>query len=238
MFRRWLTRFPPEIDVCAVQLPGREGRVRETPYENMAVLAAGAVEGLRPHLQGSFSFFGYSMGALVAFEVARGLQKIGHRGPDLLIVAASPAPQVPRTAPFDFKVPDHELIRDLKNLNGTLPEVLADSNLMRILLPVIRADIKVVATYVYQESEPLDCPIVAIGGSQDPCVKPEQVDAWRFQTSAGFLRYTLTGKHFFLLDSPETVMRLVLELLCFHSHQAARKPQPAAAKMSTESDGV
>jgi surfactin synthase thioesterase subunit len=238
VFRPWMTQFPSDIEICAVQLPGRESRLREQPHENMAELVPAVTDGILPHLQGSFSFFGYSMGALVAFEVVRRLQKIGHNIPDALIVAASPAPQVPRKPPLDFELPDDQLIRDLQNLQGTPAEVLGDRDLMRILLPAIRSDVKVVATYVYEIGKAVDCPIAAIGGSDDSCVSAEHLDAWRFQTTGRFARYMLTGKHFFLLESPQNVMHMVLAFLRVHSTltKRSRLQHAAMPKRPTERD--
>jgi medium-chain acyl-[acyl-carrier-protein] hydrolase len=212
-FRFWINLFPPDISVYAVQLPGRESRVREPSFTKMLPLAIAATEGLLPLLGERFAFFGYSMGAILAFEVARHLHRIGREGPDLLIAAASPAPQLSPKSPITFNLPEGELIEKLRELEGTPLDVLENADLMQLILPVIRADFEAVETYEYQNAERLKCMICALGGSADPRVGSAELKGWHAQTSGSFSYVILPGNHFFLTSVPELVARLILPLL-------------------------
>jgi surfactin synthase thioesterase subunit len=204
--RSWAQLVAAEIQVCLVQYPGKEARIRETPFRQVSMLADSAREGLLPYLRPPFAFFGYSMGAIVAFEVARRLRRAGHPGPELLIVGASPAPHCKRRETIKFNLPESEFIKELKELAGTPDEVLENVELIRLFLPAIRADFEAIETYQYDgQHEPLDCPIVAIGGSHDPDIDAAMVGEWRAHTRGEFTRHMVPGSHFFLIEAAPVV---------------------------------
>jgi surfactin synthase thioesterase subunit len=212
IFRSWADRLPPEIELCPVQLPGRENRILEPPFHRMLSLADAATDALLPHFTRPFAFFGHSMGATLAFEIARQLERRRHPGPRFIIVSASPAPQLPRKRAPTFNLPDAELIRELDELKGTPLEVLQNAELLQVILPGVRADFEVVETYTYENVEIVECPIIAIGGQEDPRVSSEDLDGWRTQTSGEFSRQNLPGNHFFLVSTPGLVAETVVEL--------------------------
>lgn len=212
-FRFWIDLFPEDIGVYAVQLPGRESRVREPSFSKMLPLAMAATDGLCPLLGERFAFFGYSMGAILAFEVARHLRRIGRVGPELLIAAASPAPQLSSSSPMTFNLPERELIEKLRELEGTPPDVLKNPDLMQLFLPVIRADFEAVETYEYQHAERLKCTIFALGGSADRRVGSAELKGWHDQTSGWFSYVILPGNHFFMASAPRLVAKVILPLL-------------------------
>jgi medium-chain acyl-[acyl-carrier-protein] hydrolase len=210
VFRSWTRKSRPEITFCPVQLPGREDRICERAFNRMIPLAVSVAENLIPHLEQPFAFFGHSMGAILAFEIARLLKKCGHREPALLIVGACPAPQLPRKAEGIFKLPDDLLIKKLSELHGTPPEALQDVDLMQTVLPAIRADFEVVESYGYKTGERLNCPIIAIGASEDVEIGPHELAAWHLQTKGVFSWSIRSGNHFSILDSPDMVITEIL----------------------------
>jgi medium-chain acyl-[acyl-carrier-protein] hydrolase len=208
--RFWAGLMPPEIQVCLVQYPGKESRIREDPFRNLRQLADSATEGLLPELQAPFVFFGYSMGALVAFEVSRRLQAMGKAGPQMLITCASPAPQIVRRAEPKYSLPEEQLIHELREMAGTPPEVLDNLELIRLFLPAIRADFEAVETYHYKgKQHSLTCPILTIGGADDPDIEPEKLDGWSLHTRGKFDCHVVPGGHFFLLHNPKPISELV-----------------------------
>ena len=205
IFRQWSRFVSPEIMICPIQLPGRETRIGEPAFTEMNPLVDSVVAGLQNYLDGSFAFFGHSMGALIAFEVARRLQKEKLALPRLLIASGAPAPHIVRTLPVTYDLADDELVEALRKYQGTPDEVLKDRELLQIVLPIVRADFQLVETYVYEAAEPLLCPILTIRGSEDEHVPPEADDAWGLVTKARHSKLVLAGNHFFLLDSPAAV---------------------------------
>ncbi len=199
IYRQWADRLPPQVEVCPVQLPGRGHRLGETPVRRMAPLVALIALEIRPLLNKRFAFFGHSMGATIAFEVARLLRREGAPQPSHLFISARRAPQVLLDAdPPTYNLSESELIEDLRRLNGTPPEVFDSPDLLKMMLPVIRADFEATQTYTYEEEPPLDCPITVYGGLQDHGVRRENLDAWCAQTTAPCAVRLFPGDHFFI----------------------------------------
>ncbi len=206
MFRTWAAHLPEAVEVCAVQLPGRENRVHEPLYTDMTRLVPAAADALSPHLTKPFAFFGHSMGAHVAFELTRALRRRGGPLPRHLYVSGRWAPQIPPRDPPTYDLPDAEFRQELRRLNGGRQAASESSELTTALLPMIRADFAICETYAYEEGPPLACPIAAWGGANDPDVTVADVQAWRDQTTTSFSCDIMPGDHFFLLTSEEAFL--------------------------------
>jgi len=198
MFRPWLDALPPEIEVCPVQLPGRENRLREPLYQQFAPLVQALAEALQPYFTLPFAFFGHSMGALLSFGLARHLRQQNASLPVQLFLSAYRAPQIPNLEAPLHLLPEAAFIKKLLSFNGTNPEVLENEELRQFLLPIMRADFAVCGTFRYTPEEPLACPISVLGGLQDSRVRQEDLLAWREQTSSAFTQRMLPGGHFYL----------------------------------------
>jgi surfactin synthase thioesterase subunit len=210
VYRDWPKHLPPEIEVCAVQLPGREGRFKERPYTHLSGLVQDLAGMFAPHSQLPYAFFGHSMGSLVAFELAREMRRRGLPGPELLMVSGHRAPQRPDPEPPIHGLPEHEFLDEIRQLNGTPEAVLKNPELLQLVIPVLRADFEVCETYAYEEETPLACPIVAFGGTEDADVPQEDVAAWSHQTTGPFTLRMFPGGHFYFLDQPAALMRHVV----------------------------
>src|ERR1043165_202661 len=213
VYRSWAAALPAGVEVMAVQLPGRGARLLEEPLHRIGDVVRAVVPVLLPFLDCPFAFFGYSMGALVAFETARALRAMQQALPEKLFVAACRGPQ--REAARNTRrhyLPLPELIAELERLNGTPREILNDPAALECFLPALRADFEVVDTYVYQAAGPLACPIQAFGGVDDD-VSVEDLSAWGDHTSSGFSLEMLDGDHFFILQSAEALLERVRRAL-------------------------
>ncbi|MET9971548.1 alpha/beta fold hydrolase, partial [Streptomyces sp. NPDC006356] len=146
----------------------------------------------------------HSMGAVVAFEVARRLQAQGRPGPDALVVSGRRAPTLRRDESVHQR-DDAGLVEELRFLGGSQNEALTDPEILRMALPVVRADYRAVETYTYSPGPRLACPITALVGDDDPKVSVTEADAWREQTTAGFDLHVFSGGHFFLAEHREQV---------------------------------
>ncbi len=206
IFRSWPDLLPPGVEVCGIQLPGREGRFKEEPYTRLPDLAQTLAEAVVPYTDVPCAFFGHSMGALVAFALARELRRNERAGPSLLIVSGQRAPQRPDPDPPIHDLPDEEFLREIRELDGTPEAVLANEELLQLLMPVLRADFAVCKTYEYVPEDPLDCPITAFGGIHDTEVSREDMAAWSHQTSASHSLRMFPGGHFSLLDEPAPLL--------------------------------
>lgn len=210
-YRPWTQTLPPEIDICAIQLPGRGNRLREPPLTKMSMAVELVGKEIVSLLDRPYAFFGHSMGAILGFEVARLLRRGGHQGPTHLFVSGHKAPQIPKTEPFTYNLPDAEFIEELQRLNGTPTEVLEYPDMMQIMLPLLRADFESIQTYSYRHEPPLDCPITALGGLLDPDISRETLEPWREQTTAAFNLQMFPGDHFFLHQEQARVLRTIAQ---------------------------
>ncbi|MFN8178109.1 MAG: alpha/beta fold hydrolase [bacterium] len=209
VFRSLRRAAGERLDVCPVQLPGREARIREAPFRNMASLAETLVDVLRPRLASPYGLFGYSMGALIAFELTGRLAAAGLPPPRTLFVAAATPPHRRKNEAW-HRLPDDRFREALRDLNGTPDAVLEHEELMALLLPTLRADFELCETHPSGRREAVDVPIVAFGGTEDPSVPLEDLRAWAELTRAGFRAITFPAHHFFLEARAAELLRHVL----------------------------
>lgn len=199
IFRFLSEQAPAEIEICPVQLPGRENRLSEPAFFSLDLLLATLLKILSPYFDIPYAFFGHSMGALISFELARSLRQIRQiRKPGHLFVSGHRAPHLSDPRPPAHLLPDPQLIETLRRLHGTPEDVLEHGELLQLLLPLLRADFTLCETYNYRLEPPLSCPISALGGLQDQEVPHESILAWRQHTSDSFQTHFFPGNHFFL----------------------------------------
>ena|ERR1700749_1436418 len=211
IFQRWQAALPDAVEVWPAQLPGRGTRLSETPYKESRPLVGELCDQIAPHLDKPFAFFGHSMGALIAFELARELRRRGHPLPLCLYVSGRSAPQLESRDAPKHDLPEEEFIAELRKLNGTPKEILENAELIRIMSPLLRADFAVCETYRYESEPPLACPVAAFGGLQDFEVGRERIAAWREQTSGAFSLRMLPGDHFFLNSHSTLLLQLLTQ---------------------------
>ena len=212
-FRTWSDNLPPEIEVCPVQIPGRESRLTEAPFTRLSSLVERLAEVLHPHVNMPFAFFGHSMGALISFELARQLRRQGEVSPMHLLVSSRRAPQIYNPASFTHGVPESVFLEHLYRLKGTSDVVLQNTDLMRLLLPTLRADRALGETYAYVTEPPLNCPISVFGGLQDSGVRKDELADWREQTCRACTLQMFPGDHFFLHSTKTLLLQAVSQKL-------------------------
>jgi medium-chain acyl-[acyl-carrier-protein] hydrolase len=228
IFRDWAQDLPDFVEVCPVQLPGRENRFQEALLTCLEPLIEALAGELAPQLDPPFAFFGHSMGALVAFELARRLHRDGRPLPARLLVAGCGAPSIRTQDPPMHTLPDAEFRSRLRGLNGTPAAVFDDDELMELLLPNLRADIGLCETYTFIPGPRLTCPISAWGGLGDDTVSHRELDVWREHTIGPFRLRMLPGDHFFLRTAQPLLLRGLAQEL-FRVVTAARPDRPDRA---------
>ncbi len=209
-YRYWANELPPGLQLCAVQLPGRENRLGEPPIDNARALVRELVPGLRPFLDRPFVVFGHSMGALLAFELACELRRAGLPQPAHLFLAAHKAPHLPFDQAPVHQLNPREFRAELRRLEGTPEAVLANEELMQIADPILRADFKLCETYVYEPVEPLDVPLSVFGGESDPKVSVAVLEPWRAHTRSSMSVRVLPGGHLFLQSARAELVSAIL----------------------------
>ena len=193
--------LPPEVELLAVQYPGRQDRHAEPCVDDVVTLAEQLVDVLAAQRDLPLVLFGHSMGATVGFEVARRLADHADVPLAGLLVSARCAPSQHRSADIHL-LDDEGILAELRRLSGTQAAVLGDDELVRMVLPAIRNDYRAAETYRYTPGPPLAVPIVGLCGDSDPRVAPADVDGWRAHTTAGFTLRVLPGGHFYFGEQP------------------------------------
>ncbi|MGW2559533.1 thioesterase II family protein [Streptomyces sp. NPDC001514] len=190
-------RLAPRVEMQAVQYPGRQERFNEPCIESMTELADAIAAELADRIRRPCAFFGHSMGASLAFEVACRLRTNGSE-PSALFVSGRRAPCIPAPGSVHLAT-DEELIADMKLLGGTDSRMLDNPELLAAVLPSVRSDYVATETYRYQGAPRLDCPITAFIGDTDPRVDTAQAEAWANHTTDRFRLRVFSGGHFFLV---------------------------------------
>ncbi|KAA2254641.1 thioesterase [Solihabitans fulvus] len=204
MYNRWPSRTG-SVEICSVQLPGRENRIREPHYGTYDVLAEQAAEALEPYLDRPFGFFGHCGGALAAFATALRLQRLGGHLPACLFVSSQVAPHQPPYGRFLTMTGD-ELREELALLTiamGGRPHPDA----LDFGLDILRADIS--ANQKYQLAAPvmISTDLHAIGWSGDVEIRPDQMGGWQeYAAEDRLFRTVLAGEHHTFLSAPESLL--------------------------------
>jgi surfactin synthase thioesterase subunit len=212
-YRQWQQMLPETIEVLAVQLPGRGARIKEPPCSELRPLVHAAAETLAAEMDKPFAFFGHSMGGLIAFELARELRRQCGVQPAHLFISAKCCPRQRAEEPPVAQLSDAALIELLGRYEGSPGELLADPELMQLVLPVVRADMDLCNTYVYEPGPPLACPITAFGGLEDHVCSRESLECWREHTTGPFTLRMLPGGHFFINSWTSSVLEVILREL-------------------------
>ncbi len=210
-YHRWPAAIGPDVEVLAVQLPGRENRIAEDPDFDLGELAGAIAD----RAAGPFALYGHSLGGRYAFEIVRHLHRTGGPLPVRLYVGGCRAPHIRASGPFDglSRVDDAELLRRVAEGGGLSEAVLAEPELVELLVPVLRADFRRLDDYVFAEGRPLPVPVVAFAGRADRAVPLADVEAWDRHAGAGLTVHRVDGDHFFLNHPGEVAGLLARDLL-------------------------
>jgi len=213
VFGKWLTEFDSHIETFIAHYPGRGSRHNEPSINRIDTLVEKLTQAIQPFLDKPFAFFGHSFGGLIAYGLAKQIQ------PQILFISGCAAPHLPNPHPPIHHLPDSEFIQSLQKLNGIPLEVANNSELMELLLPMLRADFEVFESYS-PNSHQLSCPIIAFGGLDDPRVSQEQLEGWETQTTAGFRTKYFSGDHFFINFREMDIIEFInSELISTHARR-------------------
>jgi medium-chain acyl-[acyl-carrier-protein] hydrolase len=213
LFASWAEMLPEGVELNAVQLPGRENRLRETPITQLEPLLSLLLEAVRPYLDLPYAILGYSFGALLAFELTRCLRRSGAPLPHHLFVLGRRAPHLANPSPPVHQYSDADLVSWMRDLGGTPALILEHPELLPIFLPILRADLTLHETYSYRSDAPLDLPISAFGGLRDSQASREELAAWREHTNGRYRLHLYPGGHFFVKNYQAMLLRDISAVL-------------------------
>lgn len=205
-FFSWQAALDPDIEVCALQLPGRGARLGEPPERCIDALVAPLARVIAMDDRLPFAFFGHSLGGLIAFELARYCQRHGMVMPQRLIVSGSVAPRRRMLSRRLHELDDAALIAALREFNGVPAAVLDEPELMELMLPTVRADFALAANYQYRSGHRLALPLSVYGGFHDPHVRVDELACWQDEATEPIALHHFAGDHFFIQGARERVL--------------------------------
>ena len=222
VYSRWRRKLPEWLQLQPVELPGRGARFDEPLHTDMRALAMQLARELRPTLKAPYALFGHSLGALMACELAHAFRALGCPEPVALFASGTAAPTMRADYDRGFAEPktDAELIEQLRTLNGTSEEVLANEELMSLTLPVLRADFLLCGRFQPVQRPLLKCPVHVLGGKADKATT-EQLIGWSKETQGSFSVDMLAGGHFFIHEHEAKVLRVIKDQLDVHHRRHA-----------------
>ncbi|MGO7169637.1 thioesterase II family protein [Rhizobium leguminosarum] len=209
----WQEVLGPSVEVCAIQFPGRGRRLREANIDRLDPLVHRLAPVISSECNLPFSFFGHSLGALVAFELARFCKRMNIRQPEQIIVSGCEAPSMRTQDDALHLLDDEHLIAELREYNGTPAEILDHQEYMALALPSIRADFAIAETYEYRPGVRLDQPLHVLAGVGDRIVPSDRVPQWLNETTRPGSVHWFEGDHFFVDAQRDGVAILVKKLL-------------------------
>lgn len=194
----WQEALGPQIEVCALQLPGRASRFSEPAPASMPALVAQLCDAIAALPPMPCAFFGHSMGALIAFETIRHMLARAMTPPRLLFASGCAAPRHRGPAKRFDLLDDAQFIAQLKTYNGTPPAILQHAELMELVLPTIRADFALVDNYACAHETRFKVPVSVLAGKDDDGIEPGQYHGWQDETDGPCELHWFSGDHFFL----------------------------------------
>ncbi|MEL7001832.1 MAG: thioesterase domain-containing protein [Bacteroidota bacterium] len=200
-FEPWTSKME-DVEIVGVRLPGRENRMHEKPINDLGYLVNVLTDEIEPYLDQPFCFFGHSFGALLAFELTKSIKAQFDIQPDKLFVSSFRAPFLPNIYTPISSLSDDEIRDSMKRYNGIPKQVYDNEELLRHYIPSIRADFSMHETYQSKLEKVIDCPIVAMVGSEDQAVAVEHVKGWEAMTSSDSCELKIfKGDHFYIKSS-------------------------------------
>ncbi len=213
VYRTWGQQLGSAIEVCTVQLPGRENRINESPFNQIQPLVEKLADALGPYANTPYALYGHSMGALVAFELAHTLRMREISMPTALLLGAHRAAHLPLNRPLLHTLSDTKFLEKICEFGGFSNEALVSHELLELVLPTLRADFTVCETYVFENRPPLGCQIHAFAGKSDQDVSPAEIAPWGELTAKQFTMHQFDAGHFFIHSHLDLLLQKLRQIL-------------------------
>jgi medium-chain acyl-[acyl-carrier-protein] hydrolase len=207
-YRPWLQALPSDIELVAAQLPGREGRLRETPFDSIWDMADSLLPEILEMTDLPYALFGHSMGGLVAYELAVAIERMHAPAPSHVFISARRAPDEPADQPLIAHAPDKEFLDVMQRRYNAIPDAIKDEpELLELLLPTLRADLRAIESYTPRTLHKLRSPVQIYGGVDDRHPFPNQLSGWQRVVEQPIRVRLFPGDHFFITSQRDAVMQ-------------------------------
>ncbi|WP_395424703.1 thioesterase II family protein [Streptococcus suis] len=207
VFRKWGKLFS-NIRLYAVQYPGRENRMSEEPIKDFDILLNEVFKNLIKIIDDDrpYYLFGHSLGTKLVYELTLRIMNDSMKKPSGIIVSGGKAPCFKEENPI-YHLDDIDFIKGINRYSGTPEEIIQNIEIMKIFLPMLRADFMIDETYQRKEIEKIDIPILGLMGTDDKELKIEELKKWEEYTTKDFKYRYIEGGHMFINTNTELVAK-------------------------------
>ncbi len=213
-YQRWPDFFSDDIELYALQLPGREERLEEEPFHEWGKMFATLKEALLTLPATPVSFYGHSLGAVIAFEAASFFAETFPSRLRHLFVSGRAWPGGNKEAPIHIpSLTDQTFLTFMENRFGNAGPAMANEEIRDMVLPVLRADVELLLSHQYHSTAKLPVPLSVFHGSTDPSTNDGNLAGWKSETASQCHFFEINGDHFFPVSHEEEVARLVARQL-------------------------
>jgi medium-chain acyl-[acyl-carrier-protein] hydrolase len=200
-YQNWATEIKADVQIISIQFPGRANRFLESPYTNLNDLIVELIKNWECFIETPYVLFGHSLGGLAIYELTRILNENNQMQPLHLFISGCKAPHLLKNKER-YLLPKQAFIEMIKEMDGTPKEIVENQEMMDLLVPMLRADFQLIETYTHQEKHKrIRLPITLMGGTEDPEVGMEDLEAWKSVIEGPCKLQLFQGGHFFLKDS-------------------------------------
>lgn len=196
------------IELIAIQLPGREKRIHEPPLDNLESIVFMLTKEIVNYLDKPYAIFGHSMGSMVSYEVCKSLIQSNNQVPEHLFLSSCRAPHLTPRKDKIYNLPDDQFITKLRDLNGTPEEILNNTEFRAFFIPMLRSDFKIAETYQGSIDFQLDIPITSLVGEEDT-VSIYDILEWEKHTASEFSHLVFTGDHFYINSHIKQIVDII-----------------------------
>ena len=208
----WIDQLSHNIEMIAVQLPGRENRFSEPLNNSVEDIVAQLSKKFSVYTDKPFFTFGHSLGALISFEFIKAVHQSFSVYPHHMIISATKAPHLPFRMEHLSQLNDKTLKEQLRIYNGIDERILNNNEILDLFLPIIKSDFSIYETYNFSESKPFPCDILALSGMEDKTVTTEDILGWEKYTEGKFEHLSFPGEHFFVRDNQKRILEIINQL--------------------------
>lgn len=205
---------PENVELVPLELSGRGRRMNEACKTSIEEDVTDLYTMIKEQIKGEdYAIFGHSLGTLITYELVKKIQSEKMKMPKCVFFSGGPAPYYRKLLPVIGDVSDEEFLKKFGNFQALPAEILGNSQLLAMILPVLRADIKKSESYVYRESESINTDAVCFYGEEDPLVNEEAMEKWSSLFSGSFHIKAFDGGHFYYSKQREEVGKEISTIL-------------------------
>ncbi len=216
LYGKWAARLPGSVQVVPLELAGHGRRMAEPFDERLESAVADLLRGVREvaRAQQPYALFGHSMGCMLAYEIVKALEQARLPSPRAVFVSGRQPPHMRHRHDNLHLVSDEVFLSEIGRLGGTPKSFFEVPELVKMFLPILRSDYRLIERYRCQEPlHVMNAELVLLHGDRDPLASKPGIFEWRRYTRRGLRVQEFAGDHFFVNQHTDAICQLVADTL-------------------------